>query len=66
MADTGELRAKLDDCQRLYKRLTKREHGLVYGLVMRRQHGMDVTEQELAALERTWQRIGAGDCGRQD
>lgn len=66
MADTDALRARLDDCQRLYKRLTMREHELVYGLVMRRQHGMDVTEQELAALERTWQRIGAGDNGRQD
>lgn len=66
MADAQALRDKLDDCQRLYKRLTQREHELVYGLVQRVQHRMEVSEQEQTALERTWARIGAGDCGRRD
>lgn len=66
MDDAQALRDKLDDCQRLYKRLTQREHELVYGLVQRVQHRMEVSEEERTALERTWARIGAGDCGRRD
>ncbi len=66
MGEAQAIRDQLDDCLRHYKRLTQREHELVYGLVQRMQHRMEVSEQERTALERTWARIGAGDCGRRD
>ena len=58
MAESDEARQKLDDCLRVYRRLTQKEHEFVYGLSVR--IGLiGITEQESTTLAGIWQRVSA-------
>ena len=59
MVDASEARQQLDDCMRVYRRLTQREHEFIYGLSVRIAL-MGITPDESETLAGIWQRVSAG------